>query len=410
MNSIETFFGAIESTADALRVFELCRQGKLGRVRRRFHDAERRQIRSGSVFVFDEAESGIRRWTDGRLWSPSRIHGNFLVYRELERRHGINRSSSIGGGDNTWTLGLLPDLEGISGVDPRVINDDGSTAAPTPPRTPTCEELGLSESLLEKKNRALQRFPESTCRRGSTASRYVFKRDGLVKRTISAKVDGHWQHLVCYYSRTDFASVLAGPPASERLFSPILLAELRGVRIPIDLVMQQSFRRPPVLTASIGPGRGEVPLVPGAGVKPARSGEKQTGFGASSTTSTTPVPIVTGHEALTSMVDEDDDCGHSLMAACVAEAAAAAVSRALPTPFIAVPSAMVATPMPNLLDLMSMTGNRQVWIVGKDLYEEYTDGNDDCLAGTEGDEQQEEEWSGYFLRGTDPALPHLAAD
>lgn len=86
MNEIETFYGLIETTADALKVIELCRQGKLGRVRRRLHEKERKMIRSGSVFVFDETESGVKRWTDGRLWSPSRILGNFLIYRELERK------------------------------------------------------------------------------------------------------------------------------------------------------------------------------------------------------------------------------------------------------------------------------------------------------------------------------------
>ena len=86
MNEIETFYGKVDSTTDALRIFELCRQGKLGRVRRRLHERERKMIRSGSVFVFDELESGIKRWTDGRLWSPSRILGNFLIYRELDRK------------------------------------------------------------------------------------------------------------------------------------------------------------------------------------------------------------------------------------------------------------------------------------------------------------------------------------
>lgn len=86
MNEVETFYGLIESTMDALRIVELCRQGKLGRVSRRLHDKERKLIRSGSVFVFDEVESGIKRWTDGRIWSPSRILGNFLIYRELERK------------------------------------------------------------------------------------------------------------------------------------------------------------------------------------------------------------------------------------------------------------------------------------------------------------------------------------
>lgn len=51
-------------------------------------------IRPGSVYVFDELESGIKRWTDGKVWSPSRILGNFLVYRELERK--IGRRAGVG--------------------------------------------------------------------------------------------------------------------------------------------------------------------------------------------------------------------------------------------------------------------------------------------------------------------------
>lgn len=49
-------------------------------------------IKSGAVFVFSVAESGIKRWTDGMLWSPSRIQGNFLVYRELSEK-GYTRNS-----------------------------------------------------------------------------------------------------------------------------------------------------------------------------------------------------------------------------------------------------------------------------------------------------------------------------
>lgn len=94
MNEIETFYGLVENTLDALRIFQMCREGRLNRVRRRLHERERRLIRSGSVFVFDEEESGIRRWTDGRLWSPSRILGNFLIYRELEKKgHRTSRTS-----------------------------------------------------------------------------------------------------------------------------------------------------------------------------------------------------------------------------------------------------------------------------------------------------------------------------
>ncbi|MCO5565347.1 hypothetical protein L7F22_019020 [Adiantum nelumboides] len=56
------------------------------KVKRRLRDDERKLIKSGQVFVFDEKESGIKRWTDGLLWSPSRILFNFLVYRQVEKK------------------------------------------------------------------------------------------------------------------------------------------------------------------------------------------------------------------------------------------------------------------------------------------------------------------------------------
>jgi Gti1/Pac2 family len=63
------------------------------RVTRRLVDSERKMITSGSVFVFDEDESGIKRWTDGFFWSPSRILGNFLLYRETEKRGAGHRGA-----------------------------------------------------------------------------------------------------------------------------------------------------------------------------------------------------------------------------------------------------------------------------------------------------------------------------
>lgn len=54
----ETFHGYIETTQDVLLIFEGCRRGLIPRVCRRLQEKERRMIRSGSVFVFDERESG----------------------------------------------------------------------------------------------------------------------------------------------------------------------------------------------------------------------------------------------------------------------------------------------------------------------------------------------------------------
>jgi hypothetical protein len=54
----ESFHGFIETTQDVLLIFEGCRRGLLPRICRRLQERERKMIRSGSVFVFDQRESG----------------------------------------------------------------------------------------------------------------------------------------------------------------------------------------------------------------------------------------------------------------------------------------------------------------------------------------------------------------
>ena len=83
---VPTFTGFVRNTTDALILFEACLSGKLHYVPRRPHDRERSQlIQSGNIFIYEEKESGIKRWTDGVAWSPSRILGDFLIYRELDK-------------------------------------------------------------------------------------------------------------------------------------------------------------------------------------------------------------------------------------------------------------------------------------------------------------------------------------
>ncbi|KAJ1933627.1 Gluconate transport-inducing protein [Linderina macrospora] len=91
---METYRGCIETTDDALLIFEACRLGMLQRVSRRLVEDERNCIQSGSVYVWDESESGIRRWTDGKRWSPSRVNGCFLIYTELEPKTSTSSPSS----------------------------------------------------------------------------------------------------------------------------------------------------------------------------------------------------------------------------------------------------------------------------------------------------------------------------
>ncbi|EPZ35896.1 hypothetical protein ROZALSC1DRAFT_30263 [Rozella allomycis CSF55] len=210
MNEIETFYGVIETSADALRVLELCRQGRLGRVRRRLHENERKLIRSGSVFVFDEVESGIKRWTDGRIWSPSRILGNFLVYRELEKK--VSSGGPIGSG------GRISRRRAISecGLEQELVNDF---------------DFGDSTPTSSGSSRSRQRSTSITGGKGYT---FFFKPGGLIKKTMSVMLDGHPHHLVCYYTKYD-----ATHGKAENIIWQTLMKELRKVQVPRDILAQQ---------------------------------------------------------------------------------------------------------------------------------------------------------------------------
>ncbi|RMY23007.1 hypothetical protein D0866_11784 [Hortaea werneckii] len=92
MMGVETYNGLVRTPTDARIIFEACNIGLLRRVQRRLSEKERQSIKSGSVFVWDEREAGVRRWTDGKSWSASRVSGSFLTYREME---GKRVSSSV---------------------------------------------------------------------------------------------------------------------------------------------------------------------------------------------------------------------------------------------------------------------------------------------------------------------------
>jgi hypothetical protein len=81
-----TYTGYVATTNDARILFEACLSGRLYHVRRRPHERERNSlICSGYVFIYEENISGSSDGTDGVTWSPSRLLGNFLVYRELDK-------------------------------------------------------------------------------------------------------------------------------------------------------------------------------------------------------------------------------------------------------------------------------------------------------------------------------------
>ncbi|KAL9119166.1 MAG: hypothetical protein Q9187_004281, partial [Circinaria calcarea] len=174
---METYNGHVRTPADAIILFEACRLGLLPRVQRRLSEKERQSIKSGSVFVWDEREAGMRRWTDGKSWSASRVSGSFLTYREMEGKRGGN--------------GFAPPLA-------------ASRAGKTPDSTRG------SDSDLEL---AGDDGPDG----------YRYKPDGLMKQSFSITTSsGNHLHLISYYARSH--------PAAPSLTQPTNDPALRHIR------------------------------------------------------------------------------------------------------------------------------------------------------------------------------------
>lgn len=173
-------------------------------------------IRSGCVFIYEENASGIKRWTDGVTWSPSRILGNFLVYRELdkpfppgEKKRAMKKNSRT-----------RPSRPGEPY--PRPLSTP-NTYSPTTPSSATFS----SERAPNEMERSLI---------GSLIDSYGFKADGLVKKTMSVTVQGVTHHLVSYYSVTDVVN--------GHLRTPSQTENLNYVRPRPELTSKQSFRSP----------------------------------------------------------------------------------------------------------------------------------------------------------------------
>ncbi|CAM1509123.1 Fc.00g028620.m01.CDS01 [Cosmosporella sp. VM-42] len=167
---METYHGYVRTPADAIKLFEACRLGLLPRVQRRLSEKERQSIRSGSVFVWDEREAGMRRWTDGKSWSASRVSGSFLTYREMEGKRGGGFGSSRRGAGKTPDSGR--------GSDEDQDNDE----------------------------------PEG----------YRYKADGLMKQSFSITTStGQHLHLISYYARPQSGQPELPQPTSD--------ATLRGI-------------------------------------------------------------------------------------------------------------------------------------------------------------------------------------
>lgn len=211
---------------DGLVLFEACLSGKLHHVPRRPHDRERSSlIKSGSIFIYEENASGIKRWTDGVAWSPSRILGNFLIYRELEKPFPPGEKKRAMKRKRTSLPGEPY---------PRRDSDDvEAQELPTPitPPTPTVAGEVKPEVPSTDQDKELERSLI-----GSLVDSYGFRPDGLVKKTMSISINGISHHMVSYYKVDDVKN--------NQLPRPLSDPRLQNISVRPELYLKQNFRAP----------------------------------------------------------------------------------------------------------------------------------------------------------------------
>ncbi|CEP12774.1 hypothetical protein [Parasitella parasitica] len=158
--------------------------------------------------------ASIKRWTDGLVWSPSRILGNFLIYRELDGRESLYQK--------------LP-----------IEYDSPYLHVPVhQQQQQQQQQFGIQDALephlgdLSNEERERERNLV-----GSLTDTYKFRKGGLIKKTISIHLNGATQHMISYYTRSD---VLEG-----RLATPSSVSGLSSLQISPELLLKQSFRVPP---------------------------------------------------------------------------------------------------------------------------------------------------------------------
>lgn len=180
---VPTYHGFVSSTRDAAHILEGCLCGELNFITQRPLEKKRKReglIQSGSIFCFEEKEAGIKRWTDGLKWSPSRGLGNSFLYRELVKR---------------FPPGEKMRARKRSREDECSSNSDSSSPV---------HQSTASQTVSDEDRKYI----------GALVDSYEFKKGGLMKKTFTFAFDGNRYHVICYYLPDD--------AKDGRLMRPIL--------------------------------------------------------------------------------------------------------------------------------------------------------------------------------------------
>lgn len=166
---------------------------------------------------------GIKRWTDGLIWSPSRILGNFLIYRELGGRESLNeKGSNHDMSSNQYLHNQYSNNNHYMPQNHHLLYEENTQES--------VDDDDYEDMTIEERNRERNLV-------GSLTDTYKFRKGGLIKKTLSIQLNGCTQHLISYYTKEDVLKC--------RLSTPSSISELSCLQISPELLLKQSFRVPP---------------------------------------------------------------------------------------------------------------------------------------------------------------------
>lgn len=269
-----TYNGYIANSNDALIVLQAVLNGVLKPVNRRPNESERSElIKSGNVFVFIEETSGIKRWTDGTSWSPSRILARFLIYRELSKNSSSNSATNLKQKDsknprdskNSISKTQLSEIVNSNSNGDKNNNtnnnNNNNEINKLNSRTITAHALAggdaIVNSITKKRSRSksngsissdISNFssipsPKSSITNittsttntsissssSSTLDDNIYRSDGLIKKSMSLCLFPNTQfrktiHLVSYYRANDVLNNLLNNPTNDQLLKNVELS------------------------------------------------------------------------------------------------------------------------------------------------------------------------------------------
>lgn len=247
-----TFKGYIEDEQDALLIIQATIDGKLKHIPRRPYEIERSYlISSGNIFVFVEEISGIKRWTDGVTWSPSRITSKFLIYKEIDKtltsnknklktltkKHDHNKNKTKNRKNiiqpTDFTTNEILNKPRIK-LPPLVTNNTGRNAQnhydsmnSTPNSTGSDSNDDSNNEISKNDTTSRAGLSPQLSKSASLRSMHTMKYTGLIKKTISISLKrallNHTEtfHIISYYTIDDVKENRLITPKASLVFRNI---------------------------------------------------------------------------------------------------------------------------------------------------------------------------------------------